>query len=259
MEAKNSERKFGSWLASQLAQCPEILPLARLVLLFHAANCPVANPTIPQNKAEARNVRLLQMLLPANHLGLAGVTYKPATFIHPFESHYSLPGYLDQIVLPYFYRAVDCAAKDQSPQAGAEFLAFVYVFFLLVHPLVDANGRVARNLLDYYNTKLSLGLKPVWHQEKPIKFKERQFHKDAFRTFFEKEAELAPFKRRDPYTVLDELKAPVAHMADHLIHWAVVISRDPRELGKWAWASVRTMATGIKKLSGEAARANPRF
>ena len=234
----------GSWLASQLAQCPGILPLARLVPLFHAANCPVANPAMPRDRAEARNLRLLQMLLPANRLDLAGVTYKPATFIHPFKNHYSLPGYLDQIVLPYFYRAVDGVAKEQSPRTAAEFLAFIYVFFLLVHPLVDGNGRVARNLLDYYNAKLSLGLKPVWNQEKPVKFSELPFHKRAFRTFFEKEAELPSVKGRDPYAVLDELRGPVARMADHLVAWALAISQDSSQLGRSA--SVRTIADGIK-------------
>jgi len=77
--------------------------------------------------------------------------FKPPDFIHPFEEYYSLPGYLDVVVLPRFAETVDTrAAQPLAPsdvQGQAELLAFVYIFFLLVHPFVDRNGRVARSLL----------------------------------------------------------------------------------------------------------------
>ena len=87
-------------------------------------------------------------------------------------------------MLPPFYRAVDSIVQSPTRPDGPSFLAFVYTFFLLVHPLVDSNGRVARSLLDYYNLRLNIQLKPVWNRKDP-KFAEEPFHVAAFHAFFE--------------------------------------------------------------------------
>ena len=155
--------------------------------------------------------------------------FKPPEFIHPFENHYSLPGDLDEIVLPYFADAVDThaarLADTADAQAKAEILAVVYMYFLLVHPFVDRNGRVARSLLDYYYSRLACTGPWLWRVQPP-KFATRREHTDAFQAFC-KAANLPERPERDPYPIPNLLRSPLRCMADYLIEWAVSF-RDAR-------------------------------
>src|SRR5690348_8039228 len=161
--------------------CEEKVPsLGSLIVLFHAASGIAApNEAVgvfisPRDKPEARNHRVYSELMPQGDRAYidAAITgsFKPPDFIHPFEGYYSLPGYLDQRVLTAFFISVDFwVTKHPHPSSeeGKEFLSFLYMFFLLIHPFVDRNGRVARALLDYYNHKLRINCDAPWNKEKP--------------------------------------------------------------------------------------------
>ena len=166
--------------------------------------------------AEARNTGLLRLLCPHEFLALNGRVYKPSAFIHPFENRQSLPGYLDAVVLPVFYDTVDSIVWSNARMADAEFLAFVYMCFLLVHPLVDGNGRVARLLLDYYNARMMFGLEPVWHHTEP-KFSRRPFHAAAFKSFFEC-AELTS-STAEPYPINPIGAEDALRMSQYMVEW----------------------------------------
>jgi hypothetical protein len=243
----------------QLFRHIELLPVGLLVPLFHRLHridhylgLPVAKRLgadvgNPRDAAEARNLRLLRLLLPADNLGFAGVLFKPTNFIHRFEEHYSLPGYLDEIVLPYFYRATDELAKDRRSGKAEEFLAFVYMFFLLIHPLPDGNGRVARSLMEYYNKRLELHVKEEdrWYDT----LKDQPFHGEAFRAFF-CEADLPSLKtldRSDPYPIPEGLESHLGRMADYLIDWAESVRTQREPLGQRV--PVRCMSQGIRALT----------
>ncbi len=155
-------------LLDQLHRCVDPLPLALLVPLFHrlhrlddyeTSKRPSRLVSDARDKEEARNLRVLGSLQPENRLAFAGLLFKPGEFIHPFQGYYSLPGYLDTTVLPYFYRATDTLLRGRTFGGPADFLGFVYMCFLLIHPLPDGNGRVARSLLRYYNSALNLRVK----------------------------------------------------------------------------------------------------
>jgi hypothetical protein len=94
------------------------------------------------------------------------------------------------------------------------------MFFLLIHPFIDRNGRVVRGLLDYYNEKLKLNRNKVWRERG---FSTNPVHKDAFRIFFEHEAKLPPRKNPDPYPISDELRPHLGQMADYMINWAACV------------------------------------
>ena len=237
----------------------ELLPMSTLVPLFHRlhrieyylqfapakrAGADIGNP---ENPAEARNLRVLSILSPSNKLGLSGVLYKPVHFIHPFEGYYSLPGYLDRIVLPYFFRATDELARNGSFDQPEGFLAFVYMSFLLIHPLPDGNGRVARSLMEYYNKKLTLDVKPdhPWY----VELKEQSFHKKAFVDFFRaaKLPTLDSIGQSDPYPIPRALRSHLGRMSDCLMDWAESV-RTHRETLEHR-AHVRRMSDGIRRLT----------
>ena len=202
-----------TWIVEALARDYERLDVATLIPIFSSVRS-LGERHGSRDKEEERNLRILQHLLPQNELGFRGLLYKPPEFIHPFESYYySLPGYLDAKVLPHFCRATDSLAEDlakhRDHSSGSDFLAFVYMLFLLIHPLPDANGRTARKLLDYYNKKLGLGLRGSWNAQTPTKFSKKRLHKRAFGIFFEKAASLAPRKRfctDDPWPIPGQLR-----------------------------------------------------
>ncbi len=221
-----------TWLVEQLVGGYELLDVATLIPIFSAFRG--LEDQGLRDKEEERNLRVLQGLLPENELGFRGVLYKPAEFIHPFGEYYSLPGYLDVEVLPHFIRSTNELAKDRSRSSGSDFLAFVYMFFLLIHPLPDGNGRTARLLLDYYNKKLGLGLKGTWKVKEPIKFSDEPLHKKAFRIFFSEEAVLRPrreFCDDDPYPIPGSLKPQLGQMAEYMIGWARSAGSQEETLG----------------------------
>lgn len=213
-----------------LASQSERAPLGTLAVLLHAATGIHSEFLTPRDKEEARNYRLYGELMPqgdSKYISAAiSGAFKPPEFIHPFERHYSLPGYLDQLVLTALFSAADGrAAQIDSQRASSEgkgLLSFVYMFFLLVHPFVDRNGRVARGLLDYYNAKLGLNLPAVWHNPR---FKKNPLHKEAFQIFFVDEVNLPPRANLDPYPISTELRLHLARMADYMLHWAAGIAR----------------------------------
>ena len=208
----------------------ERVPLGSLAVLLHTATGLHAEFLKPRDKEEARNYRVYFELMPqgdSKYISAAiSGAFKPPQFIHPFERHYSLPGYLDQLVLTAFFSAADGRAAQIDPQRasleGKGFLSFVYMFFLLVHPFVDRNGRVARGLLDYYNAKLQLNLPAGWHNPH---FKEHPLHQEAFQIFFVDEVKLPPRTNMDPYPISTELRPHLARMPDYMLYWAAGIAR----------------------------------
>jgi hypothetical protein len=220
-------------IVEELVRGYEVLDVALLIPIFSAFRG--LDDQGLRDKEEERNLRVLQGLLPENELGFRGVLYKPAEFIHPFGEHYSLPGYLDVKVLPHFIRATNELAKDCSGSSGSDLLAFVYMYFLLIHPLPDGNGRTARWLLDYYNKKLRLDLEGTWKVKEPVKFSEEPLHKEAFRIFFSEEAVLRPRKEfcdDDPYPIPAKLKPQLERMAEYMIGWAQSVGSRKETLGE---------------------------
>jgi hypothetical protein len=232
----------------------KLYSIGPLMIFLHCANGLLVDWSMPRDKEEARNYRLFQHLNSITDRTLLNAAIngqlKPPAFIHPFESYYTLPGYLDAVVLPCFFETADhlargLAEKEPTQWEGAEFLAFIYIFFLVIHPFVDGNGRVARGLLNYYNRKLRRGLKEIWNDNNPA-FRERQFHPEAFKQFFQDEVGVAPRNSLDPYPLSPELERHVARMADYLIDWAVKARRGEALASR---CHVRTLALGIEEAS----------
>jgi hypothetical protein len=122
-------------------------------------------------------------------------------------------------------KADNWAKNGVKQEYGKGFLSFIYMFFLLVHPFIDRNGRVARGLLDYYNEKLGLNL-TSWHTKD---FKKGCKHKEAFRIFFEDEAKLPPRENCcDPYPISAELRPHLGRMADYMLDWAAGVAAAAR-------------------------------
>ena len=181
-------------------------------------------------------------------------SFKPAPFIHPFEEFYTTSGYQDQGVLPEFFTTTDELAQGRmenpdTPQKE-DFLSFVYMFFLMIHPFIDGNGRVARNLLDYYNEALPGRIKPVWNSKDP-KFSGFPFHKEAFNSFFHKEAKLtrrAPINESSHEQVASLLtlhKTDLATLTIKLIESCRLI-RTTADFD--SSIGIKTMAEGIRSL-----------
>jgi hypothetical protein len=226
---KLSMSQLGVRIAKELGSQKGPIPLGSLIVLFHVATGIESSADIlrPRDEAEARNYRVYSELVGLGdqkfvNAAISGA-FKPPGFIHPFERHYSLPGYLDQPVLSMFFSAADGWAKARvCHEHGKGFLSFIYMFFLLIHPFIDRNGRVARALLDYYDEKLQLNLSPVWREKG---FTERPVHKDAFRLFFEFEAKLPPRESlSDPYPISAELRPHLGRMADYMLDWAARVA-----------------------------------
>jgi hypothetical protein len=147
-------------------------------------------------------------------------------------------------VLPYFYRATDELARNRSVTESAEFLAFVYMCFLLIHPLPDGNGRVARSLLRYYNGKLKLQVKDGdddWYE----RLKAQPFHSKAFEVFFRDLSlpRLKEFGQSDPYPIPRALESHLGRMADCLIDWAESLRHQREHLDRRRY--VQIMSQGI--------------
>src|SRR4051794_16249055 len=143
---------LASSIVVQLSRFDQIIPAGPLTKLLHASHSVGFGVLDPTDEGERRNLRWFRCL--EEEVSKAGEKYeaavfsssfKPKNFIHPFRDYYSLPGFLDGKVLNFFFDAVDVYAKkiEETPIAntqkgersreGAGFLAFVYVFFLLVH------------------------------------------------------------------------------------------------------------------------------
>jgi hypothetical protein len=229
------------WLIKQLANLDKDLPLLDLILFFHAFHD--VDAKVGAN--ERRNLAVLRALRPSYDLGFGGMVFKPLNFIHKYNEHYSLPGYFDEIVLPRFFRVTDWIVKNG--RQGPDFLAFVYVFFLLVHPLTERNGRVIRSVLDYYRQRWQLDVRDCWNDPKPQKFEEREFHRKAFDAFFLAECKLPPlreFGRNDPFPIAQEMRPALGQMANYMIDWAEKIGAGMEPVGRRP--QVRYMSDGIQ-------------
>jgi hypothetical protein len=95
-------------IAKVLASRAEPIPLGFLIVMLHTAtgiDSDAADILLPSNKEEARNYRVYGELVGfgfgnANFVNASiSGAFKPREFIHPFEKHYSLPGYLDPLAL----------------------------------------------------------------------------------------------------------------------------------------------------------------
>lgn len=176
----------------------ECVPAGQLSVCFHAANSLGISWGTNDDPAECRNRRYLEALSPWMQPGYIDAfvsgSFKPDGFVHPFERHYTTPGSEDRYVLPEYFRAVDAltsAIREGSRRDPPDqILSFIYMHFLAIHPFVDGNGRVARNLLDYYNTALRFELCPVWNYADP-KFADNDAHRNAFTELFREGAHLS--------------------------------------------------------------------
>jgi len=207
IDNKKERNDFVKKIIETLASWKVILPIGQLAIFLHTANGLGIKLGESEDKAEKRNRDYFKSINP--HLDdiliytIINGRLKPATFIHPFEKYHSVPGYLDYGPLSEFFLTTDHLSqkykKNVERQNKEEFLAFVYMTFLLIHPFIDYNGRVARNLLDYYNSALAFGIKPVWNNENP-KFSEEPFHKKAFKKLFSEEVKIDKFKYKNIFS-----------------------------------------------------------
>ena len=234
----------------------DLIPIGQLVIFFHAAHGLGLNWPDKDDSCEIRNYIMLRSLMPHIQIDLLNSIFcgslKPSEFIHPFEKHYSIPGYLDIEVLPNFFRTTDKLSKDIlniNKDSGADFLSFIYIYFLVCHPFIDWNGRVARSLLDYYNIKLNFTLADVWNntESQKTKFSEEPFHKKAFNCFYSCEVHLNEMD----YATISSLpmststKFEITKLADYLIKWAREVDSGT---ALSSYDSVRIMANGIRDL-----------
>ncbi len=221
------------------------------MFFFHAANGLENQWGKSGDKAEQRNYQMYRAIKPHIDPHLIGAIFsgcfKPSGFIHPFEKHYSTPGYIDKQVLPLFFKATDkltSTYSEKNKEKKFEFLSFVYITFLIIHPFLDGNGRVARNLLTYYNKKLEFGLDEVWENTDP-KFQKNEFHKKAFAKFFCEEAKLTAYDYNEVSSLSIKAKIELNKMSDYLIHWLNSIKNVDSLSCK---PSISLLAEGIKEL-----------
>ncbi len=210
-----------------LVESHDLIPMGQLAVFLHALNGLGLKWGCCGDIAEKRNREYYLSLNPQYSELLVDAiisgSFKPHNFVHPFESYITTTGALDSQVLPEIFKTVDDFARNhalyEKRHGGAEYLAFIYIFFLAIHPFVDGNGRVARNLLDYYNKRTGLKLKDVWNhplaeymrkgktdrpsnsQRNYPKFDQEDAHKDAFKTFYEEDVGLAPHCNTDTSSV----------------------------------------------------------
>jgi hypothetical protein len=236
----------------------DILPIGQLIIFFHAANGLGTKWGKCDDAPEERNYKFLKKIKPSfGELYIQSFvsgSFKPEKFIHPFEGYYTTSGKHDIKALQEFFFTTDIIAKDWDNSIKPEhYLSYVYIVFLAIHPFVDGNGRVARNLLDYYNDKLSLKLRPVWNNLEPVNkvtFCKEAFHKQAFKDFFAKDMQITTVPIADIYDV------PVLRK-DELMNMAKKMIRMLQNIGKNKVIdspAVLTMAQGIKELSDVAKR-----
>jgi len=115
-----------------LAVRETVVPFLDLSIALHSLVA-LGGKRGPRDQEEARNHRLFAELTGPELLSarIRG-SFKPPAFIHPFEDHYSLPGYLDAVVIPYLADAVDTQAARlkkvvRRGNDEAMFLAFIYM------------------------------------------------------------------------------------------------------------------------------------
>ena len=240
-----------NYMIDQLVKSESLIPMRDLVLFCHVTNGLGYNWEQSSDSQENKNFKYFRSLNPDvdNHIltAMANGCFKPQNFVHPLDDYYTLPGYLDRRVLPLLFDAADhIADRQQAGHAnldGLEFLSFIYMFFLLVHPFVDGNGRVARNILDYYNKVLHLGLEDVWNGGCG-KFSSKSFHKEAFQKFYY-DARLHRIRYDELYFPSLRMRLEHEKMAECLSKWALQ-ARDTINVAQPA--CVKIMARGIRQL-----------
>jgi hypothetical protein len=183
-----------------------LLPIGQLIIFFHATNGLGTIWGQSNDKAEKRNYNFLRSINPSFEnsyiQSFVSGSFKPPQFIHPFGSFHTTTGLQDIAILPEYFEAVDEIASSWSKGSKIKsevFLAFVYMFLLVIHPFVDGNGRVARNLLDYYNKKLRFNVNPTWNNKQP-KFSDTKFHEEAFNTLYEYELGLPRYQYKNVFS-----------------------------------------------------------
>lgn len=236
-----------------------ILPIGQLIVFFHTANG-LGISWGNSDKAEERNHQFLKSIHPSFEetyiQAYVSGSFKPMQFIHPFEAYHTTTGRQDVAILPEFFKTIDELAFNygKNGELKAEtFLSFVYMYFLVIHPFVDGNGRVARNLLDYYNDKLVFNMHPTWNDTTP-KFSDAAFHKEAFIMFYSSELEMSEVEYREDSSIEEVSsmqiirKLELAKMETRLIH-SLRIARSSKTIHS---AAVHKMAEGIaRNSSGE--------
>jgi len=245
------QNEFMSKILDTSVFIDKILPIGQLCIFLHAANGLENQWGERGDTAEKRNYQMYRAIKPHIDPLLIGSifsgSFKPSKFIHPFEKHYTTPGYIDKKVLPLFFKIVDelaIAYSEKDVDKKYYFLAFIYMTFLVIHPFLDGNGRVARNLMTYYNKKLEFNLNEVWENSDP-KFKENEFHKTAFEKFFCDEAQLTSYDFTEVSSLSIKIKIELNQMSDYLVNWLSSIKKMDSLSSK---PSIVTLAEGIKKL-----------
>ena len=229
-DIKERNRILFDNLIDHLVALEPLIPMRDLVLFCHITSGLGYEWGRSSDTDEKMNYKRFNTLNP--HFddqlqnAMINASFKPDSFVHRFEDHYTLPGYLDKKVLPFLFSAVDKIAGGKKSGhvnvEGDKFLSFVYVVFLLIHPFIDGNGRVARNVLDYYNKVLHLGLNDVWNSKEHDqhgKFSNHHFHKKAFKNFYKRE-KLPQIPSDELYSHSAATKSAHKKMAKRLKKWA---------------------------------------
>jgi hypothetical protein len=193
--AKERNSELACCINCRISGWETTIPLGQMMVFLHSLHGLGIDWGNGQDPAEKRNRAYCEFLQPEFDKELINAIisshFKPRNFIHPFERVHMTAGFNDPSVLSAFCRDVDDLAErfrsGKLTQHRTEFLVFIYIIFLIVHPFMDGNGGIARSLLDYYNERLGFCLKPIWNQRD---FKSMPGHKEAFSAFFTSAAKI---------------------------------------------------------------------
>ena len=252
---KERNTKFIETIMPSLVEWNEIIPIGQLIIFFHSMNGLGLTWGGSKDKHEKRNYEYFKSINPKIEDSLVQAivsgSFKPESFVHPFEKFHTTSGYQDLNVLPKFFTTVDSLVNSYEKEniENDKFLAFVYIYFLVIHPFVDGNGRVARNLLDYYNQKLSLGFQPVWNNQ-TNKFSQEAFHLEAFEIFFSVEATIPKYQCNDIYSHEDISSILITRKVELIKLSRYIISQlqEIKSNKQFSSVSINKMAAGISRL-----------
>jgi hypothetical protein len=259
-DLKDRNARQASKAILEMARWDALVPAGQLIVCLHSTNALGIRWGESGDRHEVRNRAYFRRLNPDIPDSLVDTaisgSFKPSRFIHPFEEFYTTPGNRDAEILPLFFQVVDAAASDLAADnrsgCAEDFLAFVYLTFLVIHPFIDGNGRVARHLLDYYNQALRFRLNDAWNARSP-KFAVQAFHKRAFVAFYQEGAGLEPVNYRCRYSVdevsglLDTCADGIDRLSAYLIH-QLESAKETRDFR--SCTGVGTLADGIRREQG---------
>lgn len=257
MSTKDINKCFIDLLINKLAQQrTEILPIGQLIVFFHAANSLGLEWGNSDDCAEMRNYKYLKSISPSFSdkyiQAFISGSFKPAQFIHPFESYHTTEGSQDIAILEEFFQTTDEIVSnyngEKRKEESCKFLSYVYMYFLVIHPFIDGNGRVARNLLSYFNKKLEFDLYPCWDNTEQ-KFSNQEFHMNAFDKLLSEELRLTKLDiDKNSYEEVANINVTKAYELSCMKKNMIKSLRDIKENGIKS-NSIEIMSKGILELS----------